>query len=228
MNNKSKSVIIVVVASFLALLGIVAENLVNRYWQKEFLRFGTPVVAREIQGAESAKSGAGVADDETAGRFYALSGLIVRHGDIVDAVSPIFAAVSLDGAIEAEKLGRRYGGEGGLETRLVQPGYLITEVRMIRGDYFGATHLIHLEVVWQKLIRDGFNVASKLTSQRLGDGTYAKHLRPPVVYRAPEGHYISDLLVPPALRHTSGELYLTDLVAEYKPLPIRGSDRFRW
>jgi hypothetical protein len=60
----------------------------------------------------------------------------------------------------------------------------------------------------------------QIRSKRLGSSSHAKNLRPAISYKAEPGHYISDLHVPPALRHTSGELYLTDLVAEYKTLPV--------
>jgi hypothetical protein len=182
-------------------------------------RFGGPIVARQVDGAVSAKGRSGLKDDEESGKFYALSGLIVRHGDIIDAITPIFAEVSVGGSIEGEKVGDRFGGTGGGVTRLERPGHLITEVSMIRGDYFGAAHVIHIEVVWQKLTPEGLD-PTKVRSKRLGGGSYAKNLRPATSYQAQPGHYISDLQLPPSLRHTSGEVYLTDLVAEYKPLVL--------
>lgn len=182
-------------------------------------RFGEPTVARSVGGAASAKGDAGLADDEAAGEFFALSGLIVRHGDIIDAVTPIFTKVSVKGEYGEPQTGKQYGGDGGGVTRLEKPGYLISEIRLIRGSYFGARHVIHIEVLWRKLGRDGLDPKTEVASKRLGGGSYAKGLESPIVYKAEDGAYISDLFVPPSLRHTSGELYLTDLVAEYKPIP---------
>lgn len=172
-----------------------------------------------MEGTESGKATAGI-EDGVDGSYHALSGLVVRHGDIIDAVTPIFTEVSFDGSLGEEKTGKRFGGDGGSETRLVKPGFLISKVEMIRGNYFGAPHVIHIQVTWRKLVQSQLDVASEEMSERIGAGNYATALREPIIYEAPERHYISDLLVPPSLRHTSGELYLTDLVAEFKPLPL--------
>jgi hypothetical protein len=101
----------------------------------------------------------------------------------------------------------------------LKPGHLVTKVLVTRGDYFGARHVIHVQIVWQKLTSDGLD-SNKITSKRLGTGEYASNLKQ-VAYAAPANYYISDLFVPPSeVPHTSGEKYLTDLEANFKPLPF--------
>jgi hypothetical protein len=166
----------------------------------------------------SAKTEAGITDDEGSGRYFALSGMIVGHGDLIHSVTPVFSQYLLDGSIGDSEDGERYGGEGPYSDFL-KPGHLVTEVRVTRGDYFGARHVIHIQVVWQKLTPDGLD-SNKITSERLGTGAYASDLVE-VAYTAPTNHYISDLFVPPSeVPHTSGEIYLTDLEANFKQLPF--------
>ncbi|MEL6227568.1 MAG: caspase family protein, partial [Pseudomonadota bacterium] len=150
--------------------------------------------------------------------FTALSGLVVRHGDIIDAVTPVYAEVDETGTLGNPIEGNRYGGTGGGVTRLEKDGHLITEVQLTRGRYFGASHVIYLDVTFQKLGPNGL-MDETSQSERLGSGNYATNLIAPYVYTAPRGYYISALSAPPSLRHSSGEVYLTDLVAEFSPIP---------
>lgn len=163
-------------------------------------------------------AGPGPATPTIAAPFTALSGVIVRHGDIIDAVTPIYAEVAPDGTLGAAIEGNRYGGTGGGVTRLEKEGHLITEIQLTRGSYFGASHVIYLDVTFQKLGPNGLDTGTN-KSERMGSGDYAKNLIAPYVYTAPKGYYISALSAPPSLRHSSGEIYLTDIVAEFSPIP---------
>jgi hypothetical protein len=165
----------------------------------------------------SAKTEAGITDDEGSGRYFALSGMIVGHGDLIHHVTPVFSQLLLDGSIGDSKEGKRKGGKGGPYLDFLKPGHLVTEVLVTRGDYYGARHVIHIQVVWQKLTSDGLD-SNKITSEQLGTGAHATNLVEKA-FTAPANYYISDLFVPPSeVPHTSGEKYLTDLEANYKPL----------
>jgi hypothetical protein len=76
------------------------------------------VLPREVGGIDRAKGEAGLQDDEAAGVYFALSGLVVRHGDIIDAITPTVRDVSVSGDLGQTRMGRQYGGDGGGVTRL--------------------------------------------------------------------------------------------------------------
>ena len=182
-------------------------------------QFGEAVVAAPVNpGAADAAEDLGIKDDPLSG-FWVLTGLDVRHGDIVDGFSPIFTKVKLDGSLDEATTGQRYGGGGGKGTRLTREGYIITGLNLRHGIYFGAKHIIHLEVVWQRLGRDGTEGA-EVVSQRMGGGNYAKNLGPWVKHRAQPGQYISSLKVPGSVTHTSGETYATDVIPVFRPWPL--------
>ncbi len=148
--------------------------------------------------------------------FTAVSGLIVRHGDIIDAVTPIFDEVSTEGAFVERSLGRQFGGNGGGEENLELPGYLIHSVRIVRGVYFGRSLVVHVQVAWRRLVNGELDPNTEIVSDRLGSGNFAERLSDPILFEAPKGQYIA------GISSTSpGGPYLRDLSVEFKMLPVR-------
>jgi hypothetical protein len=71
----------------------------------------------------------------------------VRHGDIIDAITPLFAKISSETGTLVENAiveGQRVGGLGGQETILKQDGCIITGLNIERGSYFGREEIVHL------------------------------------------------------------------------------------
>ena len=144
------------------------------------------------------------------GKNIALVGFRVRHGDIVDAVTPIYAEVTESLELRGEFDGDRIGGIGGRETVLTQPGHVVTGFDIHRGNYFGRSEVVHIVVVWNRLTENGIDANSTVTSDKLGSGNYAQIAEPPKRFRANENAFISDFAATVS-QHTSGETFLNDI-----------------
>ncbi len=153
--------------------------------------------------------------------MLALVGLRVGHGDIIDAITPVFAEISPQLAIVRTLSGDRIGGEGGGETLLRREGYLVTAIELQRGAYFGRDEVIHLRVTWQRLTPNGLDPASEVTSETLGSGNFATPKGEPRRLAAEPGNYIADLAARVS-DHTSGETFLNDLYIRQEPLALKG------
>ena len=144
------------------------------------------------------------------GKNIALVGFRVRHGDIVDAVTPIYAEVTESLELRGEFDGDRIGGTGGRETVLTQPGHVVTGFDIHRGNYFGRSEVVHIVIVWNRLTENGIDPNSTVTSDKLGSGNYAQIAEPPKRFRANENAFISDFAATVS-QHTSGETFLNDI-----------------
>jgi hypothetical protein len=153
------------------------------------------------------------------GKILALTALKVRHGDIIDGLTPVFAEISpylkVGKTIEAALI----GGTGGGETLLEHPGYLITGVDAYRGDYFGRVEVVQLQVTWEKLTPQGLDPKDKIVSPKLGSGSFAKVSQPAKQLRADPGNYISDFSAASS-SHTSGETFFNDISIKQEKLPL--------
>jgi hypothetical protein len=144
------------------------------------------------------------------GKNIALVGFRVRHGDIIDAVTPIYAEVTKSLQLQGEFEGERIGGTGGGETVLKKPGYVVTGFDVQRGYYFGRQEVVHFQVIWKRLTPKGVDPSSDIVSEKLGGGSYVKNLQPPKEFRANAGAFISDFAATTSF-HTSGETFLNDI-----------------
>jgi hypothetical protein len=79
-----------------------------------------------------------------------------------------------------------------------------------RGDYFGRSEVVHMQVFWARLTRNGIDPASTVASEKLGSGAYAKISEPPKSFRANKQAFISDFVTASSY-HTSGESFLHDM-----------------
>ena len=123
----------------------------------------------------------------------ALVGMRVRHGDIIDAITPIFAPINRDMTFRGAIEGSRIGGIGGSETVLRQEGYLITDIQIHRGVYFGGSEVAHIQVTWSKLTEEGIDEDDTITSPRFGSGRFVTLEPTPIKLDTTPGNYISDL-----------------------------------
>lgn len=173
-------------------------------------------VSRSVNLQSGVQSGGGATEGVVEkyptlrGKNVALIGFRVRHGDIIDALTPIYAEVTPKMELAGEYEGKRIGGDGGGETLLKQAGHVVTGIDIQRGFYFGRTEVVHVQIIWHPLTRRGIDSAATLTSKRLGGGKYVKNLQPPKQFRAGANAFLSDFHSTVS-RHTSGELFLNDV-----------------
>ena len=144
------------------------------------------------------------------GKNIALVGFRVRSGDIIDAVTPIYAEVSERMELSGEYEGDRVGGTGGAENVLKQSGYVVTGFDIQRGHYFGRSEVVHIQVFWSRMTRDGIDSNDTMVSDKLGSGNNAQISEPPREYRANQDSLISDFAATTSY-HTSGETFLNDI-----------------
>jgi hypothetical protein len=144
------------------------------------------------------------------GKNIALIGFRVRHGDIIDAVTPIYAEVTSSLELTGEFEGDRTGGTGGGETVLKKAGHVVTGIEIWRGDYFGRSEVVHMQIFWARLTPNGIDPASTVASEKLGSGAHAKISEPPKSLRATGQSFISDFISKRS-GHTSGETFLNDI-----------------
>ncbi len=147
-----------------------------------------------------------------------LVALRVYHGQVIDAITPVFVKLAPDLSIKEEIDGKRYGGEGGDETVLKKDGYIITGIDVTRGTYFGGKDVIHLRAIFNKLTPSGIDPNNEFKTEKLGSGEYATDLKTEQ-FRAEPGNYISDFGVKPS-KHTDGKEYLGEFIFEQEKLPI--------
>lgn len=155
-------------------------------------------------------------DPELVDKELALVGLKVRSGDIVDAITPIYAVITPDGELGKTTEGQCYGGTGGSETVLTKNGCVVTGVDIYRGDYFGREEVVQIALVWRELIQQGMD-ATDITSPVLGSGQYAEAIKRETL-RAKPDCYISNFSCDTSF-HTSGETFLHNFTIESKGLP---------
>jgi hypothetical protein len=153
------------------------------------------------------------------GKILALTGLKVRHGDVIDGLTPIFAEISPDLKVGSRSEAPSIGGTGGGETLLEQPGYLVTGIDAYRGDYFGRVEVVQLQVTWERLTPQGLDPKDRIVSPKLGSGSFAKISQPAKQFRADPGHYISDFSASSS-SHSSGETFFNDISIKQERLPL--------
>lgn len=187
----------------------------NQYQNKRPKFWQTILGTSAVRNAPSSREELLENNPMLASSTLALAGLKVRHGDVIDALTPIFAEIDANMNIKSQPEASDIGGEGGAETVLLKPGYLVTGINLRRGMYFGRDEVIHLELIWQKLTPNGFDPMTQEISDRMGSGNYAKLTGELIKLRPGPGHYISDIKAMTSY-HTSGETFLHQLAIEEK------------
>jgi hypothetical protein len=147
---------------------------------------------------------------ELKGKNIALVGFRIRSGDIIDAVTPIYAKVTQSMQLVGEYEGERVGGTGGEAMTLLKPGHVVTGFDIQRGKYFGRTEVVHFQVTWKRLSETGIDETSATKSEKLGSGNFAEITDEPTEYRAGPNAFISDFAATTS-DHTSGETFLNNV-----------------
>jgi len=146
------------------------------------------------------------------GKNVALVGFRVRHGDVIDAVTPIYSEVTESMKLKGEYEGDRIGGAGGGETILKKPGHVVTGFDIQRGVYFGAREVVHFQVTWNALTASGIDQASTTVSEKIGGGQFVSHFDPPKEYRASSGAFISDFAARVSHRGFLSDIQISETV----------------
>ncbi len=94
---------------------------------------------------------------------YALIGLKIRHGSLVDAITGIYGQLKVDGTIGSTIEGQRYGKTGGGQTIVRRKGYVIVGLSIRSSRYVD-----QLRILWQKWTSSGPNSSEEVQSQILG------------------------------------------------------------
>jgi hypothetical protein len=141
-----------------------------------------------------------------------LSGLIIRHGDIVDSIRPIYGEIDANGKVEDLAFGSaQVGGNGGTEKIVLKQGYVIVGFYMDKGNYFGAMHIGKLRIIWQKWSRNKPE-GDLILSDSYSTGSHmADSVK--IELSAPKGSFIRALNAS-ATQHTNGDNFLSEIQIE--------------
>ena len=137
-----------------------------------------------------------------------LVGFVIRSGDVLDSITPIFRDQWLqNGELVLSKetrLGKAIGGIGGKEAQILQEGAHVVALRIKTGVYFGARHVLS----FQADLRD-FATGQITSSPWYGSGKHVTSPPEPIVeFKTRNGFLISGL-EGSASGHTSGETFVS-------------------
>lgn len=94
-----------------------------------------------------------------------LAGLVIRHGEIIDALQPIYQNINNDGSLGEPYNGKQVGGNGGRKTIVYRNGYVITGFIYSRGYWMGSKRIAGFTPILQrwengKVLEDGIKVGN--------------------------------------------------------------------
>ncbi len=80
-----------------------------------------------------------------------MTGMQIRKGDIIDAVTPIFQPLEADRSIRSELyIGKQQGGDGGGGDIFLQFGYVLVGLRFQTVNYYGHEAINALSLIWRR------------------------------------------------------------------------------
>ncbi len=137
-----------------------------------------------------------------------LAGLVLRYGDVIDGIQPIYKKIRDNGTLGEISSGNFIGGFGGNEAVLFRPNHVIVGFFAEEGDYFGARHITRLRIVWQKwgTTRPEGDL---ILSERYGRGSFSRATVETEII-APFGRIITSLTGTHSC-HTDGNCFLSTL-----------------
>lgn len=94
---------------------------------------------------------------------FALVGFAIRHGALVDAVTPLYRELKPNGTLSEIVSGGHYGGMGGDETFVEMPGYVVVGLVLSQGALTDS-----LAIIWQRWTAQGVDVNDENISDRFG------------------------------------------------------------
>jgi len=147
--------------------------------------------------------------DDTAEKIWIVSGFKIRHGDIIDAITPIYSQIDTTTFdVYQTRVGARIGGTGGGESIETMDGYFVKGLEFQRGLYFGANEVVYIRVIYGKLTQAGLE--GEIRSKVYGSGNYVKQLLPVESFMARKSFVVSNIQAI-SKQHTSGEVFLNNL-----------------
>ncbi len=80
-----------------------------------------------------------------------MTGMKIRKGDIINALTPIFQPLETDGSISSELyIGKQQGGDGGSGDIFLQFGYVLVGLRFQTVNYYGHGAINALSLIWRR------------------------------------------------------------------------------
>ena len=154
--------------------------------------------------------------DDTARKIWLVSGFKIRHGDIIDAITPIYSQINNKTfEVYQTKVGERIGGTGGGESIETMGGYFVKGIEYQRGLYFGAHEVAYIRIIYGKLTPEG--LAGSIASRVYGSGNYVQKLLPTESFIARQSFIVSNIQAI-SKQQTSGEIFLNNLAVIQKKL----------
>lgn len=117
----------------------------------------------QMSGVDMQTSGGSPFSEDMGDPPHVLVGFEVRHGALIDGITPIYNELNDDGSLGVERTGSFYGGTGGQATRLLNEGYVVVGL-----DCRQAQFEDNLAVVWHKWTPTGPDTSEEDKSQALG------------------------------------------------------------
>jgi len=122
-----------------------------------------------------------------------LAGLVIRHGEIIDALQPIYRNINNDGSLGDTVRDQQFGGNGGNKTELLREGYVIVGIIYNQGYWMGSRRLAGFVPIMQKW-ENGKPAGDMIMSGSYGLVNKISGSRP--YYHVPkQGKYISNIEV---------------------------------
>src|SRR5262245_61211941 len=128
-----------------------------------------PILFTNVRIAPSVDSGSGGMpfQYQPPSSAMALVGFLVRAGNWIDQVTPIFAEMFEDGTLGPDVLGPSFGGRGGTSHELrVLPGHVVTAIQTRSGNFIDAIRL--QQTRWDGSLSDEFSWTPWCGSSDLG------------------------------------------------------------
>lgn len=94
-----------------------------------------------------------------------LAGLVIRSGDIIDAIQPIYRNINESGELGKPFEGKKVGGEGGGIIKLYKDNYVIVGIKYYKGYWMGSRRIAGFNPFFRKwengkLVGDAIEVGS--------------------------------------------------------------------
>ncbi|MCB1142404.1 MAG: hypothetical protein KDK54_09220 [Leptospiraceae bacterium] len=136
-----------------------------------------------------------------------LVGFVIRHGDIVDGLTPIYK--TLDGKYLGNiQMGDSHGGKGGRESIAIRSNAIVQGLIAEKCEYFGADHICRLRVIWKRWSNGSAN-GDYLLSEYYGTGNFGTNQKLVELSSADDLPFKG--VSSQNLAHTNGDLFLSDL-----------------
>lgn len=173
-----------------------------------------------IAATSSYRSLLAASNPATRSKRLFISGFRVRHGEIVDALAPLFTEQLADGRLGEVFESPLVGGTGGSVATVSRPGYYVRALEVQRGQWDNFQTLVTLKVVWAALpVSANAPQPPAIPATTFGTGKNAAFNSKPSTVAADLNFGLSDLLVSTS-RNGAGKLFLGDLSSAGQALAL--------